>query len=149
MALEPLKLKPLVREEPSQQLRKIRSLGIQLDYIDGHHHIQITPGLFAEIQDLIKAEGITTVRLPYDPGLKFSAKLPLLIFSKLMESEVEANGFHTLQVFYPQLIHFQDHGLFRSKMNENPDAEVIVHPASQNDIDTLEYPDSYTDGRVQ
>jgi len=142
-------LRPLVRQELQSQLKKIRDLGIKLDYLDGHHHIQITPGLFVEIQDLIKAEGISMVRLPYDPALKFSGKLPLLIFSKLMESDVKAAGFRTMKVFYPQLIHFQDHGLLRSKINENPEAEVIVHPAAQNDIDTLEFPDAYTDGRVR
>jgi predicted glycoside hydrolase/deacetylase ChbG (UPF0249 family) len=143
------KIRPLVRAELQKQLERIRELGIQLDYLDGHHHIQITPGLFAELSDLIKAAGISTIRLPYDPGLKFSGKLPLLIFSKMMEAKVKASGFRTLKVFYPQLIHFQDHGLLRSKINENPDAEVIVHPAYQNDMDTLEYPDSYTDGRVR
>lgn len=143
------KLRPLVRMELQKQLEKIHSLGIKLDYLDGHHHIQITPGLFSELADLVKAAGISTVRLPYDPGLKFSAKVPLLIFSKMMEANVKANGFRTLKVFYPQLIHFQDHGLLRSKINENPEAEVIVHPAFQNDIDTLEYPDSYTEGRVR
>jgi len=143
------KIRPLVRAELQKQLEKIRGLGIQLDYLDGHHHIQITPGLFAELSDLIKAAGISTIRIPYDPGLKYSGKLPLLIFSKMMEAKVKANGFRTLKVFYPQLIHFQDHGLLRSKINENPDAEVIVHPAYQNDIDSLEYPDSYTDGRVR
>jgi hypothetical protein len=33
-------------------------------------------------------------------------------------------------------------------MNQNPDAEIIVHPASHNDITTLEFPDSYTEHRV-
>jgi hypothetical protein len=37
----------------------------------------------------------------------------------------------------------------RATMNRNPNAEIIVHPASHNDIDSLEFPESYAEGRVR
>jgi predicted glycoside hydrolase/deacetylase ChbG (UPF0249 family) len=140
---------PSLRTELKAQLDKLTSLGIQPAYFDGHHHIHTVPGLLDRIADLVKAAGIKTVRLPYDPDLKFSPKMPLLIFSLLTQSAIKKHGFKTMIVFYPKLIHFQDHGLLRSKINQNPEAEVIVHPAIRNDLNQIEFPDSYTDGRVR
>lgn len=140
---------PEIRKELIAQLGKLQALKIQPHYFDGHHHIHIVPGLLNEIGDLVKDAGIETVRLPYDPDLKFSGRAPLLIFSKMTQGAMRKYHFKAMTVFYPKLIHFQDHGLLRAKINQNPTAEVIVHPAIRNDIGELKFPDSYTDGRVR
>jgi predicted glycoside hydrolase/deacetylase ChbG (UPF0249 family) len=138
-----------IQAELDAQLKSLQDLGIQPDYFDGHHHIHIVPGLMEELASRVKKAGIQTVRLPYDPGLWLSAKFPLLIFSYLSRSTLKRHGFQSMRVFYPSLIHFQDHGLLRAKMNENPFAEVIVHPAIRNDLAEIRFPDPYTEGRVR
>lgn len=141
-------LRRQIQEELRAQLQVFSDHGVTILYFDGHHHIHLIPGLIESLAPILKEARIHTVRLPYDPALKFTTKFPLLVLSMLARTSVERNGFKSLRVFYPQREHFLDHGLMRARINRNPSAEVIVHPASHNDIDGLEFPDSYTEGRV-
>ena len=141
-------LRASIKEELRAQLKAMKAQHVSIDYFDGHHHIHLIPGLLDTLAPILKENGITTVRLPFDPELKFSAKFPLLPLSWLAQSAVKRHQFKSMTVFYPLRAHFLDHGLMRAKMNRNPQAEVIVHPASYNDIDELEFPDSYSNGRV-
>jgi predicted glycoside hydrolase/deacetylase ChbG (UPF0249 family) len=143
------KVLPSILRELDAQLKSLTELGIKPDYFDGHHHIHVVPGLMDQLAEQVKKAGIKVVRLPYDPGLWLSPKFPLLILSVLSKASLKKHGFQSMRVFYPSLIHFQDHGLLRAKMNENPFAEVIVHPAIRNDLSEIPFPDSYTEGRVR
>jgi len=141
-------LRAQVRAELTAQLKKLREVGIDVRYFDGHHHIHLVPGILDALAETLKAAGIQVVRLPNDPSLKFSSKFALVPLSWLARTTIRKHQFASLPLFYPLAAHFQDHGLMRSKINRNPTAEVIVHPASYNDIHELEFTDTYTEGRV-
>jgi predicted glycoside hydrolase/deacetylase ChbG (UPF0249 family) len=137
-----------VRAELTSQLAKLRDVGVNTQYLDGHHHIHLVPGLLDEIADLIRAAGIRRVRLPYDASLWRSSKAPLAILSLLVRAKMKRYGFESLPCIYPQEADFRDHGKLRARLAQSPEAEVIVHPAEVNDLETLEFPDSYTNGRI-
>ncbi len=137
-----------VRTELQCQLKKLQSTGIQIRYLDGHHHIHLVPGLIDSIADLIQNAGIHQIRLPYDLSLWRTAQFPLIFLSLWARSKLIFYGFQSLPCIYPQHPVFQDQGLLRALLIKNPHSEVIVHPARKNDLDQLEFPDSYTEGRV-
>lgn len=137
-----------VRLELTQQLAKLETVGVKALYLDGHHHIQIIPGLVTILADVLKDHGIRKIRLPYDKALWTTFKAPLVLLSLFNRKTLKNQGFESMTCFYPQNAHFRDHGLFRSRLSLSPEAEVIVHPAEFNDMGELEFQDSYTDGRV-
>jgi predicted glycoside hydrolase/deacetylase ChbG (UPF0249 family) len=137
-----------VRLELTDQLSKLEAVGVKASYLDGHHHIQLIPGLVHQLADIIQKHGIRQIRLPYDKALLKSFKAPLVLFSLLNRPGLKRWGFESMTCFYPQTNHFLDHGLFRARLSRTPEAEVIVHPADLNDLAELEFPDSYTEGRV-
>lgn len=136
------------RRELVAQIQKLRSLGVHIAYFDGHHHIQIIPGLIQSIADILHSEGIKKVRLPYDPSLWLSTKAPLVFLAALSRASFTRHGFEFMKCIYPQKAHFFDQGRLRACLSQGKSAEVIVHPASHNDLHTLEFQDSYTEGRV-
>jgi predicted glycoside hydrolase/deacetylase ChbG (UPF0249 family) len=137
-----------VREELSQQLAILKAAGIPIRYLDGHHHIHLVPGLMDVIADLVQAAGIKQVRLPYDPSLWLTKKIPLLLMSIRARSRLKHYRFEFRPCIYPRVNDFSDPKQLRYRLIQNPEAEVIVHPAEKDDIGTLEIPDSYTAGRV-
>jgi predicted glycoside hydrolase/deacetylase ChbG (UPF0249 family) len=141
-------LRKHARAEFKAQISKLRSLRIPIHYLDGHHHIHLSPGLLDSISDLIQEEGISCVRCPYDPSLWLSPKAVLNLLSLWAAKRLRALGFSSLPCFYPQNSHFLDPGKFRAALIRNPGSEIIVHPARSNDLTRLSIPDPYTDGRV-
>lgn len=138
-----------VRASLLRQLEKFESATGQAPaYLDGHHHIHLVPGLLDAVADLLKERGIQTLRLPYVPSLWLSSKAPLVLLSALASSAMQRHGFRTQPCLYPQRQHFYDAGRMRALLASDPSAEVIVHPASYDDIATLEHPDSYGAQRV-
>jgi len=137
-----------VQAELSSQLEKIRKLGVHLQYLDGHHHIHLVPGLIDTLAELIQKEGIQRIRLPYDRSLWKTAQAPIVLLSLLARRRFKKNGFQLYACIYPQKGCFQDHGILRAALAKNPQAEVIVHPAEKNDLGMLEFPDSYAEARV-
>jgi predicted glycoside hydrolase/deacetylase ChbG (UPF0249 family) len=141
-------LRSHARSEFQAQISKLKSLQIPIHYIDGHHHIHLSPGLIDAISDLIQAEGITCIRCPYDPSLWLTPKAVLNLLSLWASRRLKALGFRSLPCFYPQNSHFLDPGKFRAALIKNPESEIIVHPARRNDLTELSIPDPYTEGRV-
>jgi predicted glycoside hydrolase/deacetylase ChbG (UPF0249 family) len=137
-----------VRAELTCQLKRIQSLGISLQYVDGHHHIHLVPGLIDSVADLIQKSGIQKVRLPYDPKLWKTSQAPLILLSILARRKFIHHGFESLPCIYPQKGYYLDQGKLRARLAKHPQSEVIVHPAETNDLATLEFPDSYTNERV-
>jgi predicted glycoside hydrolase/deacetylase ChbG (UPF0249 family) len=137
-----------VRAELQSQLESLKQSGIPVQYLDGHHHIHIIPGLIDALADVIQAAQIKMVRLPYDGALWFSAQAPIALFALLARSRLRSYGFVSRPCFYPQKIHFQDQGRFRARLAKLPHAEVIVHPSTLDDVQSLELPDIYSAGRV-
>jgi predicted glycoside hydrolase/deacetylase ChbG (UPF0249 family) len=141
-------LREHARAEFKAQISKLRSLQIPIHYLDGHHHIHLSPGLIDAISDLIQSEGISCIRCPYDPTLWLTPKAVLNILSLWAANRLKSLGFRSLPCFYPQNAHFLDPGKLRAALIRNPGSEIIVHPARSNDLIRLSIPDPYTDGRV-
>lgn len=141
-------LKKHARAEFTSQLTHLKSLGIPIRYLDGHHHIHLSPGLIDAISDLVRDSGIRCVRCPYDASLWFTPKAILNLLSLWARRRMNALGFSSLPCFYPQVDHFLDPGKFRAALIKNPGSEIIVHPARSNDLTQLNIPDPYTEGRV-
>ncbi len=137
-----------VRSELSAQFEKLREVGIDTQYLDGHHHIHLVPGLIEATADLIHAEGIQRIRLPLDFSLWKTSQAPLIFLSLLARPKLIHHGFKFIPCIYPHRNYFLDHGKLRAQLTKNPQAEVIVHPAKTNDLGDLEFPDDYTCGRV-
>lgn len=141
-----------VQAEFQKQIMLLLRAGIQPTYLDGHHHIHLVPGVIEALAKDLHRHGIQSIRLPADPSLWSTSRFPLLILSWLAKSKLKKLGFQFLPCFYPRTSHFHDLGSFCSALTEKAShrpTEVIVHPASQNDLETLGIPDSYTAGRVQ
>jgi predicted glycoside hydrolase/deacetylase ChbG (UPF0249 family) len=137
------------REELEAQLARLARSGVHPVYMDGHHHIQVVPGLLETLAPRLRTAGIRYVRLPYDRSLLFTRRFPLFVLSWLARARLRRLGFeHSPTFFYPGAAHFRDHGWLRARLARDPAAEVIVHPARENDMADLEYSDIYTEERV-
>lgn len=145
-------LKQEVRKEFSLQLKKISDLKVPLNYIDGHHHIHLVPGIIDLLAPQIQQSGIQKVRLPYDPTLWKTSQAPIAFLSILARRKFKKYGFHSLPCIYPKTTLYTDQGKLRAllakRLSQTPSAEIIVHPAEINDFSSLEFPDHYTSGRV-
>jgi predicted glycoside hydrolase/deacetylase ChbG (UPF0249 family) len=133
--------------ELKNQLRILREAGVTPTHLDGHHHIHLVPGMLDALAPLILDAGIKAVRLPSDPRLLWR-KPSLWLLTLAARASFRRHGFETLECFYPQARHFRDQGGLRAELRRKPLAEVIVHPASVDDLRALRIPDPYTSGRV-
>ncbi len=122
--------------------------GARISYLDGHHHIHLLPGLIDAMAPVLKSRGIRQVRLPYDPALWLTPRLPLVVLSLAAKRALDRHGFEYRDFFYPQPFHFRDPGQIRARIARNPALEIIVHPADSDDVSRLEIPDPYSSGRV-
>lgn len=137
-----------VRRELQTQLAMLHEAGIIPVYLDGHHHTHVVPGVLGSIADLLKAEGIEEVRLPYEPSLWLSRLAPLNVLSLMTRRALRRNGFRSRRVLYPQRKDFLDQGRLRALLTGDPSAEVIVHPAVADDFAAFSVADPYSAGRV-
>lgn len=137
------------RAEFEAQIARLRGLGITPDYLDGHHHIHLVPGLMEVLAEPLRNAGIRQVRLPYDPGLWFSAKFPLLLLCVLARGKIRKLGFESLPCFYPSLDELRDFAKMRVALASRPGTEVIVHPAMRSDFLELGIQDPYQAERVE
>ncbi len=136
------------RSELLAQLNRLHLQGVKIEHLDGHQHIHLLPGLIDGVSDILKSYGIQNVRLPYDPHLWLTSKFPILLLSLLLRPTLKQNGFVSLPFIYPSLQDFQNKRKLKLIVQKYPHCEILVHPADANDIHTLEFPDSYMEGRL-
>jgi len=143
-------LRGYVRDELLSQLGRLRAMGVtQIQYLDGHHHIHIVPGLLGALHDILKQAQVNEIRLPYSGALWFSRRWSLAVMALLARRKFTQYGFQYRKFFYPSNRHFLDPGYFASALaRHNVPTEVIVHPAARADAQDWEYPDSYISPRV-
>ena len=142
-------LQDSVRREFALQLRKLETEGVRPVYLDGHHHIHLTPGILESLTDLLATSDIREIRLPYDPRLWLTGKWPLNLLSLRLKTVLSRKGFSSRPFYYPSTSDFMDQGFLRTKLSKTvAGTEVIIHPANSNDASVWEFPDSYVEGRV-
>lgn len=138
----------IIREELRLQLAQLERVGVKAQFFDAHQHMHLVPGMIDEVAGTLKDAGIRQVRLPYDPALWLTPRMPISLLAWLASGKLKRHGFESLDCFYPFPEHFADPALFRSKLTRFARSEVIVHPASFNDIGTLKFSDSLREARV-
>ncbi|MGK5090083.1 ChbG/HpnK family deacetylase [Bdellovibrionota bacterium FG-2] len=146
------KLKRELAAEFEAQLSTLTTAGIEVRYLDGHHHAHLIPGVLEALAPLLKRHQISRIRLPYERRLWWSRKFPVNILASLATRpahKFHRFGFSALPCFYPKLSDFSDLAQLRSKLGAHFQHEIIVHPALENDLAGLEFPDSYGEGRVR
>jgi predicted glycoside hydrolase/deacetylase ChbG (UPF0249 family) len=141
-------LKNWVRSELTAQIDRLESLGFKPDFIDGHHHAHLIPGVLEATSDILNARGIRRVRLPYDRGLWLSPRMALNLLAMRARPLFKKNHWEYLNFFYPSAQLLQDQGKFRARLSRLGISEVIVHPAAFADWSQFEQKDPYLDGRI-
>jgi len=139
---------PFVQAEFSAQLQYLQSLGVPIQYVDGHHHIHLVPGLLDAIFPALQSAHLQTVRIPLDYSLLITPQAPIACLALLARRTARKNRLQWLPCIYPNIRLFKDQGLLRAKLARSPHAEVIVHPAQTNNFQQYHIADSYTEGRV-
>jgi predicted glycoside hydrolase/deacetylase ChbG (UPF0249 family) len=137
-----------VRAQLTSQLAALKSAGVETRYVDGHHHIHLTPGLLAAVSDILRDAGISEVRIPYDPALWKSRKAAINVLAILARGAAVRAGLRYRRCYYPSMRDFLDHGKLRRKIARSPEAEIIVHPAAENDFERYRVADDYAAGRT-
>lgn len=138
-----------IDSEFDRQLEVFKTLGLAPAYFDGHHHVHVFPGVPEQIGVKARLAGFRNVRLPWDPLLWKTSKIPLWFFSGRAAPVFQEQGLQSRSCFYPQPKHFQDMEHFHRLLLERPESEVIVHPADENDFQAVGCLDSYQEERVQ
>ena len=133
-----------VTENLIWQLGLLRKYGIEPSYLDGHHHIHLLPGVFSAIIPVLKETKIKTIRTILDLRNLSLKKLILFMFSLRQKRKILFEGFETLPSYYPIILDITEHNF--SKISRP--TEIIVHPASEMDFESLKISDCYRFGRV-
>ena len=50
--------------EIEAQLDRMEALGLKADHVDGHHHVQVYPGVIGPLSEAMRRRGIAWIRLP-------------------------------------------------------------------------------------
>jgi len=131
------------------QLSLLQRKGINIKYLDSHHHFHLLPGVISCLSDLLHAAQITQVRVPYDPRLWKTKKAPINLLALLLKRELKKNGFQWVPCCYPQLKDYQEPHRLKKLIQGKSGYEVITHPSIDEDFSELEFPDVYTLHRYQ
>ncbi len=131
-----------------EQLEGLKELGVETEYLDGHHHMHLLPGLLREAAPVLRAHKIREVRLPLQWKLLLTARWPLVILSLLALPTFRKNGWKHRPFYYPSLRELEDPAAFRARVARHPDHEYITHPATLDDVSSLPDPDHYSSERI-
>ncbi|HUO58356.1 MAG TPA: ChbG/HpnK family deacetylase [bacterium] len=137
-----------VRDALKIQIGLMRQKGIQPLRLEGHHHVHAVPGLLDEISDILKAAGIRRVRVPYHPSLWLGRRVPIAWLGGTLRGAAQKLNFAFLPFYYPTARDFSSFNRLVHCLNRTARSEVIIHPASRNDIPKASPSDSYREGRV-
>jgi predicted glycoside hydrolase/deacetylase ChbG (UPF0249 family) len=113
----------------------------RLDYLDGHHHVHLYPGVFGVCRKVCTHYGIR-FRLIYDKS--FKSNFVLASRAKMFASKAEY--FECLYLGERDLEN-EDHLL--QKIGNSAGLPVAIHPATYNDFDENNVKDHFIEGRVE
>jgi hypothetical protein len=86
--------------------------------------------------------------VPYDRTVWFSRLAPVNLLSLIARRSFDQQGLRYRRVVYPQRKDFRDPARLRMRISRDPEAEVIVHPAFEDDFARCGVDDSYASERV-
>jgi predicted glycoside hydrolase/deacetylase ChbG (UPF0249 family) len=141
-----------VQSHLRHQLGTLHRLGVRAQYVDGHHHIHVLPGLLAAMAPVLQESGIEWVRIPCDPRQLLTVRAPLPMAAWLARGSARRLGLRSLPFHYPSLRDMQTGSAWSiglQRLTAGRLTEIVVHPASRDDMRDLEYPDSYGAGRIR
>lgn len=89
--------------ELAAQIETIRSLGIDVSHVDGHHHVHVLPQIVPVVAKLCKKLMVPAVRVPYTNGLHLS------LLNRLKWQLVNFNARRARRTFQDYGLQMPDH----------------------------------------
>lgn len=127
-----------------EQLRNLKLLGVNPEYLDSHHHIHLVPGVIESILPVLKGEGIDQVRIPWDPMRLADRLFPVSALALLARSRWRRYKLKSLPFVYPKQNDYDNPERLKRLVTSRPGFEMIVHPAMWHDFE-----DDYKGDRVR
>jgi predicted glycoside hydrolase/deacetylase ChbG (UPF0249 family) len=136
--------------EGRRQIRRLKSLGVPLTGIEGHHHVHLIPKVFSSLSAALGEEGIRCIRIPIDKS-HFPSRLAGLLFKHWLLSAKAPPRAHEFELLPTLCLRQRDLRTLESlkkKILASDGLPVIVHPALRNDLPQMKYFDPYQAERV-
>ena len=135
-----------LRLETRAQIRRLKSLGVPLTGLEGHHHVHLIPGVLPAAAPVLSAEGIEWLRIPTDPThiASFASGLG---FRGLRRLDGERGCRHVPTLYLREPDYRCTVRLNRKLLNDRR-LPVIVHPAKYDDSAKMDIRDDYRHQRV-
>ena len=112
-----------IQKEVKAQISKIKLSGIPLTHFDSHEHVHTEYGIYAAIRDVLREEGIETIRLTTN-CLKTS--LGKSVYKNWFNKKLSRDGFRTSDYF----MSFFDNVVLREDQKV---IELMIHPKMENE----------------
>lgn len=136
-----------VRQELTEQVKKVLATGINVTHLDSHQHMHVVPGIIEIVIDIAKKFGIQAMRIPAEPLLFFGGFRPavgrvigrsgLSLLASLARLKAQRAGLAAPDHFYGMIAGgtMEERFLLRI-IEELPDglSEIMVHPGLNNSL---------------
>lgn len=122
-----------VRGRFREQIHALSQMSIRPQYLDGHEHLHLLPGLIRSIATDCHNAGIQRIRLPIDWSLVSRVQAPILPLALLAKKEVRRCGFGSLPFAYPSAKDFRSREALMKYLESKEGYEIITHPAENLD----------------
>jgi predicted glycoside hydrolase/deacetylase ChbG (UPF0249 family) len=142
------KLKQDIQHEIEDQIQALLNLGINIEYIDGHHHVHIFPIVNNLVMNACVKYHIKNARLPYCNSNFFNTKIILNLFSMMAKRKMNENNIKFSKFYYPNYKILNSNKL-KTKLRHRENHEIITHPSYFNDFKMFNIDDSYSSERVR
>lgn len=115
--------KDAISDEIRMQIAKIKNAGVPLTHLDSHEHVHTEYAIYKLIRNILKEEGIETIRLTTNCLKTSFAKK---IYKNWFNRKLVSDGFRTADFF---LSYFDD----ISFREDQKVIEMMIHPKMEND----------------
>ncbi len=126
-----------------RQTQALANLGVQVSYLDGHHHMHVLPGLLKILAPDLMKQGIKKTRLPLDPKRWIGADVILLALALSARSSIKKLGLEVLDFTYPRPSDHRSPRKLLELIATHPGYEILFHPARSNDLSSLDFPEPH------
>lgn len=127
-----------------EQLRNLKLMGVNPEYLDSHHHVHLIPGVIESLLPVLKGEGIDQVRISWDPRRLADRLFPVSALALRARSRWRRYKLRSLPFVYPKEKDYEDREWLKRLVTSKPGFEMIVHPAMWHDME-----DDYKGDRVR